>query len=236
MPFWILTTVLGSALTWGAALAEPQDELGAQRHGEEETAAVLPLCPVMGEPINLAMSVATDDGPVFFCCKKCISKYQENFAKYAAEVTGQRQALASRPKVQVTCPVSGKPVDRKVFAEGSAPKVYFCCEGCISKFEREPKKYRQALANSYTYQTRCPVMGEDIDPEAFTTLADGRKIYFCCPRCDKKLLGNPSKYLANLEAQGFTIKPAEVTHGQKGEHKDDHDHGSHGDGHHDHDH
>ena len=28
----------------------------------------LPLCPIMGEPINLAVSTPTEKGPVYFCC------------------------------------------------------------------------------------------------------------------------------------------------------------------------
>ena len=50
-------------------------------------------------------------------------------------------------------------------------------------FEKNPEKYATALANSYSYQTKCPVMGGAINPKAAIQLADGRKIYFCCPGC-----------------------------------------------------
>ena len=53
---------------------------GKARHGEQ----ALPNCPVMDEPIDLSVSLATDDGPVFFCCQGCIEKYQAAPAKYAA--------------------------------------------------------------------------------------------------------------------------------------------------------
>ncbi|NUN98045.1 MAG: HEAT repeat domain-containing protein, partial [Candidatus Omnitrophica bacterium] len=44
----------------------------------------LPTCPVMeGEPIDYTIHVATDEGPVFFCCAGCCKKYSENPAKYA---------------------------------------------------------------------------------------------------------------------------------------------------------
>jgi YHS domain-containing protein len=198
------------------------------RHAEEMPAKVaLPKCPVTGEAVNLAVRVATDAGPVFFCCKDCIPRYQANPAVYADKVTAQRKALADRAKVQVTCPVSGDPADRKVSVESDGKKVYFCCPGCINKYRADPGKFAAALANGYTYQTTCPVMGEPIDPKAFTTTADGERIYFCCDQCDAKFFANPAKYAPNLVAQGYTVNPAKMTHGDSSGHKD-HDHGHDG--------
>jgi YHS domain-containing protein len=200
----------------------------------EKDQPTLPACPVMGEPINFAVSVETDEGPVFFCCNDCIPKYEANPDKYAAKVEAQRKALADRPKIQVVCPVSGQPVDRSVSVEHSGQKVYFCCRGCVGKFTAAPEKYATALANSYTYQTKCPVMGGEIDPQAFITGAGGRKIYFCCKGCEKKLLAEPSKYLPRLEAQGVRIPPedlmkdagkAKEAAGGHGSHE--HEHGEH---------
>ncbi|RJP39937.1 MAG: hypothetical protein C4547_03015 [Phycisphaerales bacterium] len=202
-------------------------------HGHAEKApptAAVPMCPVMDEPVNLAVSVATDDGPVFFCCKDCITKYQADPAKYAAQVSAQRKALADRPKIQVTCPVSKDPVDPKAFTDTDKGKVYFCCSGCINKFKADPAKYAVALANSYTYQTQCPVMEEEINPKSFTTLANGHKVYFCCDRCENKLFAKPSEYLPRLKAQGYDFKPEEMAHEKAGGHDDTDDHGAHGHG------
>lgn len=203
----------------------------------------LPNCPIMGEPINLAVSTPTHDGPVFFCCKGCIDKYEENPEKYAKGVKAQRKYLEAQTKVQVTCPVSMEPVKEDVFVEVDGTKVGFCCEGCAGKYKKNPGKYAAALTNSYTYQTKCPVMDEDIDPSVYTTLANGSKIYFCCNKCSKKLKAKPNDYLAKLAKQGYTFRKKDVVseeskhdgHGH-GEH-DGHGHGEH-DAHegHDHDH
>lgn len=232
----------GGGCTCGAATlasAAAGEEHAAAHQGAKEAAAGLPRCPVMDEPVNLAVSVPTDDGPVFFCCKECIPKYQANPDKYAAKVAAQREVLAGRPKVQVTCPVSGEPADRKVFIEDAGEKVYFCCKGCINKYQGAPEKYKAALANSFTYQTKCPVMGEDIDPQAFTQTAGGTSIYFCCKGCDKKLFADPSKYAPNLDAQGYTFDAAEMKHAEAPAPSEpqahaghEHGHGGHGD--HDH--
>jgi len=222
--------VIGCVVVLGLAVmpVSAQHE-GHGGHGKMamSPATALPKCPVTGEPINLAVSVPTDEGPVFFCCKDCVSKYQADPAKYATRVAVQRKALANRPEVQVTCPVSKEPVDQDVFIESHGKKVYFCCKGCINKYQADPAKYASALSNSYTYQTKCPVMGEDINPKAVTTTAQGMNIYFCCKGCDKKFFKDPQKYAPNLVAQGFTVNPKEMVHDtaeQAGHDHDSHDH------------
>ncbi len=205
-------------------------------HQDQSGKTAQPMCPVMGDEVaNLAISTRTDDGPVFFCCDDCISKFQKDPAKYATKAKAQRMALAGHPRVQITCPVSGDTVDRKVFVERDGDKVYFCCSACVTKFEGDSKKYAANLANSYTYQTKCPVMGNTVDPASFTKLADGRKIYYCCDGCEGKLFGTPAKYAKNLSTQGFQynwskIKKAdaraEAPHGSSDGHEG-HDHGGH---------
>jgi YHS domain-containing protein len=48
----------------------------------------------------------------------------------------------------------------------------------------------------------CPVMGEDVDPEAPTTTYKGKVIGFCCAGCDKKFQKEPEKYMKNLSEDG----------------------------------
>ena len=86
----------------------------------------------------------------------------------------------------------------------------FCSAACMEKFRSEPTKYAAALANAYTYQTKCPVMGKDIDPKAFTTIADGTRIYFCCKGCEKKLFAEAGKYAAKLQEQGYSFEPEQL--------------------------
>ena len=47
-------------------------------------------------------------------------------------------------------------------------------------------------------QITCPVMeGNPINTKYFVEYK-GKKVYFCCPGCDKKFLENPQQYLAKL--------------------------------------
>ena len=50
-------------------------------------------------------------------------------------------------------------------------------------------------------QTICPVMGNPINKELYTEYK-GKKVYFCCPGCDKLFKENPEKYLAKLPQFG----------------------------------
>lgn len=219
------------ALCVGVNTARGQHHQGGREHEEQGKKPGLPECPVMGDSIDFSVKLDTRLGPVYFCCKGCIKKYRAKPAKYAKDAAKQRKAVAALPKVQVTCPISGKPTDSKIFVKHQGEKVYFCCEGCSEKFKKEPKKYEAKLADSYTYQTKCPVMGGDIDPTAFSTLPDGRKVFYCCPGCDKPFLKDPAKYAAKLAAQGTKIDPDKILAGKKGRDDKHDDHDSH-----DHDH
>ena len=46
-------------------------------------------------------------------------------------------------------------------------------------------------------QTKCPVMGGDINKEYFVEY-QGKKVYFCCPGCEEPFLKEPEKYLDKL--------------------------------------
>jgi YHS domain-containing protein len=195
----IVLTLAGITAT---ATAQHADK---PKKSEDSTAAKLPACPVMGESIDFNVSTMTDDGPVYFCCKSCIKKYEKAPDKYADKVAKQRAALKKLPHIQVTCPISGEPVDKSAFAEQDGNKVYFCCNDCKAKFTAHPDAFKAKLAASYTYQTKCPVKNRDIDPAAHDDLPTGERVYFCCKDCAAEFLANPGKYAPKLAAQGVNI-------------------------------
>jgi YHS domain-containing protein len=201
----ILTGVLGT----NAAIAQGHGDGDGRGHGPKAEAK-LPLCPVMGESIDFSVKSMTDDGPVYFCCKMCVKKFEKQPSKYSEKAAEQKAALAKMPRVQVTCPLSGEPIDKKMFVEVDGKKVYTCCGDCKSKYAADPAKYAAKLAASYTYQTKCPVMGGDINPTVFGDLPSGQRIYYCCPACDEKLKKDPAKYAAKLAEQGIKLDTKEA--------------------------
>jgi YHS domain-containing protein len=195
---------LGAWTLWAAdAPAE-----GTQPSGQAKPEQA--LCPVKGEPVDFSVRLDTEDGPVYFCCPNCIPKYKADPKTYAAKVAAQRAVLAKLPRVQVTCPVSGKPIDGKTYLEIGGVKIGFCCPDCPPKYKQDPAKYKAKLEGSYTYQTKCPVSDEDITPTVFTDLSTGQRIYFCCSDCIAQLKADPAKYAPKLAAQGVKIDPKKI--------------------------
>ena len=47
-------------------------------------------------------------------------------------------------------------------------------------------------------RTKCPVMGGDIDKKVYTDYK-GRRVYFCCARCNAKFRETPEKYLKKMK-------------------------------------
>lgn len=216
MRHYIIAIGVASVLLCGLTTADLY--AGSESGGTHDTAAKLAdaKCPVSGKPIDLSVRTMAKDGPVYFCCEDCVKPFKVDPGKYAAKVAEQRKVLRSLPRVQVSCPVSGDPIDKDVSIEHDGQKVYFCCKGCIPKYRKDHARYKARQEAGYTYQTRCPVMGDEIDPTAYVDFATGQRIYFCCKGCDKKFLATPAKYVAKLEVQGIKLDPAKVKRAEPG--------------------
>ena len=229
----IIASVAVFAFCLGASVASAQCGCGGQGKADKAEKSLEPRCPVTGKPIDFSVKAAAKGGMVYFCSEGCIQNYRAKPRKFAGRVAAQRKAMVLLPKVQVTCPVTGKPVDQGISTERGDLEVYFCCESCIAKYEEKPAKYEAGLANGYSHQVKCPVRGGDIDPAVFVFgQSDGSKVFFCCAGCDKRFLKDPAKYAHKLKAQGITIDHGQIKADKKGERgkhggRDSHDHGSH---------
>lgn len=184
---------------------------GARTNALAVAGPSLPDCPVGGQPINLAVRAETDDGPVFFCCRHCMKKFDAEPTQYAEKVRAQRRSLAGLARIQVTCPVSGEPVKDDVFVGDRDSRVYFCCKNCRGKYVKAPAHYAAKLASSFTYQTKCPVTGDRIVPQAATTAPAGETVFFCCMECPEKFRKDPARYAPKLEEQGYRLDLSEKT-------------------------
>jgi hypothetical protein len=51
-------------------------------------------------------------------------------------------------KPQSTCPVTGKPIDKKCYVDYKGKRIYVCGSGCVSIVKKNPKKYLEKLAAS----------------------------------------------------------------------------------------
>lgn len=69
---------------------------------------------------------------------------------------GVAQDKAER-KAQITCPVMGGAVNRKLFADVQGHRIYVCCAGCIEAVRADPAKALAAIrANGETAEALTP--------------------------------------------------------------------------------
>ena len=59
----------------------------------------------------------------------------------AQEAAATAQAQAQDTVLQETCPIMGGPINKAIFVEYEGKKVYFCCKGCETEFNKDPAKY-----------------------------------------------------------------------------------------------
>lgn len=85
------------------------------------------------------------------------------------------------------CPVMNSPVSEKYRTEYNGQYVYFCCQGCVTMFEKDPAKYIAELSKEDLAAIQpneiCPVTNEKNPNRSLWVEHEGRKIYFCCDGC-----------------------------------------------------
>ena len=112
-------------------------------------------------------------------------------------------------KPQMTCPVSGEPIDTSVHVDYQGQRIYFCCNKCPAAFLKDPEKYFAKFEKEgiqlENIQATCPVSGEKLGEgdmgEPVAISYKGRTIMFCCNMCPPKFEQDPAKYLAKLPGE-----------------------------------
>jgi len=115
----------------------------------------------------------------------------------------------------VTDPVCGMEVDPTVATdtcEHEGKRYWFCCDGCLDMFRKEPQKYAPAKASTPAAsapaapaeeKVKDPVCGMMVSPERAKGGKHehaGKTYYFCNPRCLEKFRANPGRYLGEAPA------------------------------------
>ena len=96
------------------------------------------ICPVMGGKINKNIYTDIQGQRVYHCCAGCKEPMETEPDKYFKKAAEEGVLFES---IQTNCLISGKPINKDVSIYHEGRTVYFCCDGCISMFEKEPQKY-----------------------------------------------------------------------------------------------
>ena len=89
---------------------------------------------------------------------------------------------------KVKCLIApSKAANAEKFVEFKKGKVFFCCDGCKGKFEKDKETFaskanHQLVATKQYKQKACPMSGGDVDAEK-TTKINGVDVAFCCGGC-----------------------------------------------------
>lgn len=78
------------------------------------------------------------------------------------------------------------------------------CGGCGDK----------AVKTTDANQTKCPIMGGDVNKTVFADYA-GKRVYFCCAPCTDAFKKDPDKYIEKMEKDGVTLEVAPKMENQK---------------------
>lgn len=78
----------------------------------------------------------------------------------ALAVAGAGVGLAANPATngqpQTICPVLGGKINQDIYADCQGQRVYFCCSGCVGKFQQDPEKYLKKLHEQGTTPDKTP--------------------------------------------------------------------------------
>jgi YHS domain-containing protein len=64
-----------------------------------------------------------------------------SFVVFALLFAGSGVLLAKETKQADRCVVMGGKINEDVYVDYKGQRVYFCCAGCIKKFNKNPEKY-----------------------------------------------------------------------------------------------
>jgi YHS domain-containing protein len=87
------------------------------------------------------------------------------------------------------CPIMGKDsaVDPTIRVEHEGQYVYFCCQGCLNAFKKDPAaaiaKMSPEEQEAIKVNDTCPVTGDKIADRSIRTESEGKLVYFCCAGC-----------------------------------------------------
>jgi len=96
-----------------------------------------------------------------------------------------------KARVEAKCPVSGEKISKTASVDYKGGKLYFCCAGCIAKFNKDKAKYevtanQQLVLTGQVKQKGCPLSGGKVDASAKLEI-DGIPVAFCCHGCEGKV-------------------------------------------------
>ncbi len=119
---------------------------------------------------------------------------------------------------QTKCPVMGNAINKEVYTDYKGHRIFFCCKGCVGTFMQDPEAHLAKMKAAgeepmkLEPQSVCPVGGHELKNREVFVDYEGKRVYFCCPKCSETFAADPEKYLKVLADRGET--PEEIPEGE----------------------
>ncbi|GAB4150056.1 MAG: hypothetical protein Kow00107_00410 [Planctomycetota bacterium] len=175
-------------------------------------------CPIMGGKITKDMYVDYKGYRIYFCCGGCPDAFRSDPEKWLKKMLDEGVTLDKAPhKAQETCIVSGKKINKEIYADVKGYRVYFDSADSKEKFMKDVDAWLVKLwltgvtpletPKETKPQTICPVMKAKINKNLFLDYK-GYRIYVCCGACIKAIKADPEKWLKAVLESGVTPEKA----------------------------
>lgn len=121
-------------------------------------------------------------------------------------------AVADDEGNQTVCPIMGNKINKDVYTDYNGYRIFFCCGGCIAKFNEDPEGTLQKMADAgvtpmkLKEQSVCPVTGEKLLNKDVFVDVDGKRVYLCCQGCIAKVKEDPKTYIKKIADRGEWVE------------------------------
>jgi Cu+-exporting ATPase len=168
-----------------------------QSSKDANSAAQLETDPVCGMKVNPAKAKHIHEyagKKYYFCCGHCVEKFNsapEQYMKKPAPIglvtLGMPAAMKLSPALDLTrdpvCGMNVNPATAKFATEREGKKYYFCCRGCLEKFEADPAKYLHQ-PDSGLVTLGAPPLKKAV-AEAGSLRPEESRSSYVCPMCSE---------------------------------------------------
>ena len=102
--------------------------------GPEKKNVTNKICPVSGGPVSEKYRTEYKGQYVYVCCEGCLTVFNKTPDEFVAKMSKEERDLIA---VNETCPITAEPINKTMSVEFEGRKVYFCCDGCSSKYKKD---------------------------------------------------------------------------------------------------
>ena len=102
--------------------------------GTEKKNVTNKICPVSGGPVSEKYRTEYKGQFVYVCCEGCLTGFNKTPDEFVAKMSKEERDLIA---INETCPISNEAIDKAKSVESEGRKVYFCCDGCVTKYKKD---------------------------------------------------------------------------------------------------